>query len=177
MHWLKTLSAACFLLALAAPAGSAQSAPPEPVEVAISHVSGEPVPRFASLRFAAVNGRSGPSQDHPIQWRYERAGLPVLIVKETNGWRRVRDPDGYEVWMHARTLGPASSAMVQERSILRDGRENEARPVAEIEAGVIVELGACEAGACQVRHGRHEGWIDLSALWGAGLESVPGLHP
>lgn len=177
MRCLKTLSAACFLLALAAPVSTAQSAAPEPIEVSISHVSGEPVPRFASLRFAAVNGRSGPSEDHPIQWRYERAGLPVLIVKETNGWRRVRDPDGYEVWMHARTLGPASTAMVQEHTVMRAGPDSEARPVAEIEAGVVVELGSCEAGACEVRHGRHEGWIDLTALWGAGLESLPGLHP
>lgn len=177
MRGLKTLSAACFVLSLAAPSGVSQGIATEPIEVSISHVSGEPVPRFASLRYAAVNGRSGPSEDYPIQWRYERAGLPVLIVKETNGWRRVRDPDGYEVWMHARTLGPAASAMVQRRAVLRSGPEADAREIAEIEPGVFLELGDCQAGACQVRHGRHEGWVDLAALWGAGLENARSVQP
>ena len=72
--------------------------------IKISRFSGKPLPRFESLRYSAVHGRQGPNLDHPILWRYEREGLPMLVVRETHGWRRVRDPDGDEVWMQARML-------------------------------------------------------------------------
>ncbi|MEM9377179.1 MAG: SH3 domain-containing protein, partial [Pseudomonadota bacterium] len=62
----------------------------EPAEtIKISRFSGKPLPRFESLRYSAVHGRQGPNLDHPIVWRYERAGLPVLVVRETHGWRRI----------------------------------------------------------------------------------------
>jgi len=76
----------------------------EPQPQRVSQFSGKPVPRFETLRYSEVNGRVGPSLEHPIRWRYEREGLPVLIVKESQDWRRVQDPDGEEVWMHARML-------------------------------------------------------------------------
>lgn len=149
-------------------------APAAPV-VEISHVSGKPVPRFEALRFEAVNGRLGPSEDHRILWRYERVGLPVLIIKETQNWRRVRDPGGDEVWMHARTLAPADTALIRTRTVLREGAAASTRPLADIAEGVLVHLGPCAANACQVGHGRHEGWVDRNALWGAQL--TPTLSP
>ena len=102
-----SLIAAVFL-AMPALADSGQSGA---AKVEISHFSGKPVPRFENFRFAAVNGREGPSESHRILWRYERAGLPVLIVKESRNWRRVRDPDGDEVWVHARMLAPDRRAL------------------------------------------------------------------
>ena len=51
----------------------------------ISRFSGKPLPRFESLRYSAVHGRRGPHLDHPILWRYEREGLPMLVVRETHG--------------------------------------------------------------------------------------------
>ncbi len=84
--------------------------------VKVSRFSGKPLPRFESLRYSAVHGRRGPDLDHPIVWRYEREGLPMLIVRETHGWRRVRDPDGDEVWMQARMLSEAPTAMVVKTS-------------------------------------------------------------
>jgi len=82
---------------LATPSAAAQS-------VKISQFSGKPVPRFASLRYGLVNGRIGPSTDHQVAFEYERAGMPVLIIKETTDWARVRDFEGDEVWIHVGQL-------------------------------------------------------------------------
>lgn len=154
------------------PAGTQEPEPPQAIEV--SYISGKPVPRFEALRYAAVNGRAGPSEDHPILWRYERAGLPLLIVKETRNWRFVRDPDGDEVWVHARMLAPAATAMVRKEVAVFSHPDPETRVLARLETGVMVSLGRCEGGFCHVETGRVSGWAALSALWGAGLSEA---HP
>ena len=56
--------------------------------------SGLPVPRFVSLKSDRVNMRKGPGTDYPTAWVYRRAGLPLEVIKEFEGWRQVRDADG-----------------------------------------------------------------------------------
>lgn len=162
------------LLALALLAGLAQAAVPAHAEAAkISHFSGKPVPRFEALRYSAVNGRAGPSRDHPILWRYEREGLPMLIIKESRDWRRVRDPGGDEVWVHARMLAPSQSAMVRGEVELRVRPEPGARAIARLQDDLLVALGACDEGWCRVQAAGREGWVPSARLWGAGAPDTP----
>lgn len=136
--------------------------------VTISHFSGKPVPRFETLKYAAVNGRSGPSRDHPILWRYERQGLPVLIIKESRDWRRVRDPEGDEVWIRSNQLTDAPGAVVSTDTDLAAKPDQDARVIARLKPGVLVTLGTCEASHCLVEAGRKRGWVTRTHLWGAG---------
>ncbi len=168
-------------LALFAPA-QAQEVNQQPVPdltdmtVRISSFSGKPVPRFESLKYAAVHGRAGPSLDYPIAWRYERQGLPVLVVKESRDWRMVRDPSGEEVWMHARTLGGHPSVMVFGDGLieLKTRPKADARVVARVETGAIANLIDCDGNFCEVYLSRKKGWIAKSHLWGApGSSSKP----
>src|SRR5574339_414312 len=71
--------------------GSFKAYAAEGVEARVSDFSGLPVPRYSSLRYDKVNGRAGPSLDYPIAWTYERQGLPVVIVRESEEWRKIRD--------------------------------------------------------------------------------------
>lgn len=139
--------------------------------VKISRFSGKPLPRFESLRYSAVHGRQGPHLDHKILWRYEREGLPMLIVRETHGWRRVRDPDGDEVWMQARMLSETRTALITRDIELKREPMSEARSKAQIKSGVIAELSTCETGWCRVKIGRQTGWVPQSDLWGTQVET------
>lgn len=134
--------------------------------VKVSRFSGKPLPRFESLRYSAVHGRQGPNLDHPILWRYEREGLPMLVVRETHGWRRVRDPDGDEVWMQARMLSGDRTALVTSEVELKRAPDSEARSKARLKAGVIAELVECSDGWCEIEVGRKSGYLKESALWG-----------
>ena len=125
------------------------------------------VPRFEVLKFAAVNGRSGPSREHPVVWRYERKGLPLLIIKESQDWRRVRDPSGDEVWVHARMLETGAAAMVQSATMMHDAADATSPEIASLEAGVLVQLGECEVKWCAVEVQNFQGWALREALWGA----------
>lgn len=134
--------------------------------IKISRFSGKPLPRFESLRYSAVHGRQGPNLDHPILWRYEREGLPMLVVRETHGWRRVRDPDGDEVWMQARMLADKRNVLVTREAELKRKPDTGAASKARLKPGVIAELGKCAEGWCAVEIGRQSGWLPETALWG-----------
>jgi SH3-like domain-containing protein len=141
-------------------------------EIRISHFSGEPVPRFETLRYAAANGRSGPSRDHKIVWRYERKGLPLLIIKESQNWRRVRDPDGDEVWVHARMLTDAKTVMLQHVTPLRKKADPSSPTLAQIDRGVIAEIEKCDDTSCRIDVQNHKGWVDKTALWGLNISEA-----
>ncbi|KCZ91568.1 SH3 domain-containing protein [Hyphomonas johnsonii] len=132
----------------------------------ISQFSGKEVPRFEVLKFAAVNGRSGPSREQAVVWRYERKGLPLLIIKETRDWRFVRDPSGDEVWIHARMLEAGRDAMVQAETVIHAKPDAASAEVASLGAGVLVDLGTCQVEWCEVSVRNYRGWALRRALWG-----------
>ena len=94
---LSGLAATIFLTAglVAAPPVLAQPA---------KGASGLPLPRFVSLKARRVNLRIGPSRDYAVNWLYTRSGIPMEIIQEYDHWRRVRDLDGTEGWIHKSLL-------------------------------------------------------------------------
>ncbi|NJR20392.1 MAG: hypothetical protein HC777_02240, partial [Hyphomonadaceae bacterium] len=75
--------------------------------------SGQPVPRFVSLKFSKIRGRAGPDLDYPIRWEYKRKGLPVQVIAETDEWRRIQDPNGTISWVHKRMIDGKRTAIVR----------------------------------------------------------------
>lgn len=139
----------------------------------ISQFSGKPVPRFESLRYSTVNGRTGPTVGHPIAWRYERSGLPVLILKESPQWRWVRDPEGAEVWIHSRMLSSKTTAMARSDVTLQRAAGPDADEVAILQAGVIVEVVEEKLGWLKVRVGNTKGWAQSADFWGRSAQIDP----
>ena len=138
--------------------------------------SGQPVPRFVSLKFDVANGRSGPSQAHPIAWRYLRSGLPMEVIAETQDWRRVRDPEGEVTWMHRSILSGRRSVVTTEETELRARAEDDAPLEAIADAGVVLSLERCRSGWCRVEGQGYRGWVDASHLWGVYSEERGDDH-
>jgi len=93
----------------------------------------------------------------------------MLVVRETHGWRRVRDPDGDEVWMQARMLSTTRTALVTREVELKRRPSDDAASKARVKQGVIAELAGCEDGWCEIEIDRQSGWVLKSVLWGAEL--------
>src|SRR5438876_886029 len=74
-----------------------------------------PVPRFVSLRSEQVNVRTGPGERYPIEWVFTRRDLPVEIVAEFENWRKIRDSEGSEGWVHQRMLAGRRSVLVRDK--------------------------------------------------------------
>jgi len=168
----RTIGTGCYgaLLALAVmttTSAAQQSAP---------GASGLPVPRFVSLKSDRVNMRKGPGTDYPTAWVYKRAGLPVEVIKEFEGWRQVRDADGVSGWVLQTFLSGRRTALVLPWEVkagvlppkvpLRDNDSERAKPVAMVEAGVIANLTTCDGRWCHVSIDKFRGYIEQKKLWG-----------
>jgi len=126
-----------------------------------------PVPRFVSLRTPGANGRHGPSVENRVDWIYQRAGLPLEVTAESGPWRRVRDPDGAQTWMHAQNLDTRRTAYVEHAATLRQTGNDNARAVAYLAPGVVGSLTGCQGDWRRIAIGGRVGWIKKGDLWGA----------
>ncbi|MDX2274417.1 MAG: SH3 domain-containing protein [Hyphomonadaceae bacterium] len=147
-------------------AGFSASAAPTSV---LGPDSNLPVPRFVSLKTEGANGRHGPGLEHKVDWIYERVGLPLQVTAESGPWRRVRDPDGAEVWMHAQNLEPRRMAFVTDAAdaALRRDPNDHSRIVAYLEKGVVGALTACDGEWRRVAVAGRVGWVKQDQVWGA----------
>lgn len=155
--------------AVAAPGevtGSIGSEMPRPVGP-----SGLPLPRFVSLKAEKVNVRRGPSSEHPVAWFFQRKGLPVEIVAESENWRRVRDSDGEEGWILQNMLSGKRTVVIapwkKGQSVpLHAAATAGAGLVAHVSSGVVAEVGTCDGQWCELAAGGYDGFIEQTQLWG-----------
>src|SRR5262245_39822620 len=136
--------------------------------------------RYVSLKAGKVYLRKGPGTDYPIARVYERAGLPVEVIREFDVWRQVRDADGTVGWVHSVLLSAKRTALVLPWEVkegagsgqrpvvtLREDSDEAARVVAQVEAGTLVGILGCEKGWCRISSGSQRGYVEQTKLWGA----------
>lgn len=133
--------------------------------------SGLPVPRFVSLRAEEANIRTGPGEQYPIKWTYQRQGLPLEIIAEFHHWRRVRDWQGTEGWMHSSMLTGRRAFIVvgDDKPVpIRAAANGSAPVVAQVEPKVIGQIEECPRSSdwCRVKLDRIKGWMERKAMWG-----------
>jgi SH3-like domain-containing protein len=135
-----------------------------------------PLPRFVSLKSDRVNMRRGPGVDYPTVWVFRRAGLPLEILQEVEGWRQVRDAEGATGWVVQAMLSGRRTALVLPWEVksgqtlpqvpLRAGDREGAAAVAIVEAGVIANVTSCDGRWCRVSVGDLRGYVEQAKLWG-----------
>lgn len=131
--------------------------------------SGLPLPRFVSLRSEEVNMRTGPGVQYPVDWVYKRRNLPVEVLAEFGTWRKVRDIQGTQGWVHQSLLSSNRWVTVtgQARTLRRRADSN-SPAVARIEPGANAQIAECpeENGWCRMTAGGYEGWLRRVEVWG-----------
>ncbi len=128
-----------------------------------------PLPRFVSLRADEVKLRTGPGVQYPVEWVYHRRRLPVEIIAEYQTWRKVRDWQGTQGWIHQSLLATKRTFIVTGAvRAIREEATPDSSPVARAEAGVIGRLVECPGDGlwCRVEAAGHEGWLRRVDFWG-----------
>lgn len=128
-----------------------------------------PLPRFVSLRTNEVNMRAGPGVRYPVDWVYLRRDLPVEVIAEFDVWRKIRDPDGAEGWVHQSMLSGRRMMMVRtDKTMLRRTADDTASAAAWLQAGVIGKILQCPQGSafCRVEVQGYPGWLRRDEMWG-----------
>ncbi len=151
----------------AAAAAVLLSAAPAPPRDAVAAESS--YPRFASLRASRANMRTGPGRRYPILWVFVRRGLPIQIIGAFETWRRVRDWEGTEGWMHQSLLSTRQSVIVVDGpQPLRGAPMDAAGVIARVERRVVGRPLDCDGVWCEAEFQGRRGWIRRHALWGGG---------
>lgn len=137
---------------------------------AITHAQGAlPIPRFVSLRSHEVNVRTGPGMRYPVVWVFVREGLPVEVIATFDVWRKVRDIDGIEGWVHQNLLSGDRMAIIlgsEVRPLTRTA-DPTSTVVVQAEPGVVAHILECGGAVCRLDVGGHKGWLPRAQLWGA----------
>ena len=138
-----------------------------PKGVAAGRVTGLPVPRFVSLKAPRASLRAGPGEKWAVKWEYRQRDLPLLVVDEYDHWRKVRDMDGTEGWLHKNLVAAKRTAQASAPSLtVRRAPDLHAAPAAVLEKNVIMQLNGCNTQWCNVRGAKFEGWVPRNVVWG-----------
>lgn len=134
-------------------------------------VTNLPLPRYVSLKASEGNVRRGPSLTHRIDWVFKRRDMPLLITAEHGHWRRVEDRDGAGGWVHYTLLSGNRTVLIEKDMLDLRVKPNQNAPVvANLELGVIAELGKCNETWCRLNAGGYKGWANRQDLWGIGVD-------
>ena len=148
--------------------------------------SGLPLPRFATTRSEPINVRVGPGTKYDVVWTYLKSGIPVEIVQEFDTWRKIRDMDGAEGWVHQNLLqgtraGYATPLLANGEVALRASAADTATVRARLGAGFKVIIKQCDAVWCEVtatsqggngRSASYAGFVRQEELWGVYPDEV-----
>ena len=129
--------------------------------------------RFASLRAKEVNVRAGPGVRYHVKWVFVRERLPVMITAEFESWRKIRDSQGAEGWVHRAMLSAARTVIVQaETMTLRRRASGKSPAVAQLAPGMVARIERCDAQWCRVSVRAYSGWLRRGGLWGLGANET-----
>jgi SH3-like domain-containing protein len=125
------------------------------------------LPRYLSLRSDEVNLRTGPGVRYPVDWVLQRRNMPVEVLAQSDNWRKIRDWQGTEGWVHQSMLSGRRYALVtgETRPIHRQP-EPTSPNVAKLEPGVVAQLIECKDQWCRVDAGGFKGWMKRTDFWG-----------
>lgn len=125
------------------------------------------VPRFASLRATEVNLRTGPGLRYPVEWILMQRAMPVEITSEFENWRKIRDYEGTEGWVHQSMLTGRRTVMVRGgMTTLRREAAADSPAIARVEPKVVGRLLSCGGAWCRVEIAGLRGWMQRARLFG-----------
>lgn len=128
------------------------------------------LPRMVSLRSNLINARSGPGARYPIEWVYMQKGAPVEITAEFELWRKIKDWQGSESWVHKSMLSSNRSIKVTalgENNIYQKP-DSSSRIIGKAEDEVVGEVKKCPENSnfCLIKFDIIEGWVSKNAIFG-----------
>lgn len=162
---------ALIFLALVAPLFAALPA------AAQDNPSGLPLPRFVTTRSAPINVRVGPGTRYDIAWNFLAPGMPVEIIQEFDTWRKIRDVDGDEGWVHQSLLvgnraGYVTPLIANGEVSMHASPSEDSAVRARLAPALRLSVNECNGDWCNVSAGRagerntHTGWVRQEEIWG-----------
>jgi SH3-like domain-containing protein len=104
-----------------------------------------------------------------VDWIYTRRDLPVEVIAEFQTWRKIRDWQGTEGWLHQSMLSARRMLVITAaRRRLRAEPDEKAATLAELDPNVVGRLLGCprDKAYCRVDVDQIQGWLKRDEFWG-----------
>ena len=125
------------------------------------------LPKFVSLKFNEVNARTGPNLRYPIKWVYIQKGEPVEIIAQFEQWRKIKDYNGDEGWVHEAMIHNKRHVIVHSKDYIPVYmRDSMKRIIAKAEPKARLDLVNCNNRSCKIKNNNIEGYVMKEHLWG-----------
>ena len=122
-------------------------------------------PKYASIKKEKAYSRHNASFDAPLEWIYQKKNLPILIIRERDNWREIRDIDGAESWMHVSMISNKRTFInKQDQNLLKYKDNNIISAI--VKKGVVGKIINCDEVFCKVKIKKYKGWVEKKYLWG-----------
>lgn len=127
-----------------------------------------PIPRFVSIRSNEVNARVGPGVAYPAKWVFIKKGEPVEVIAEFEQWRKIRDINGDDGWVHSSMLSGKRSIIVTSKTPLDMHYRalEKSTVIAKLGEGLRCSLKKCAKKWCKLDCRSKKGWIKQEQIWG-----------
>ena len=129
------------------------------------------VPRWLSLKGDA-NLRKGPNPDATIIYRYQLKGYPMLVLRDIDGFKYVKDPlDGIEGWM-AKQLFSGKRYAITKTLPFSYGYDSPKKNkiLVKLAPRVHAKISECDASWCKLivdhKNSKIKVWVEKSNLLG-----------
>lgn len=144
-------------------------------------VTGLPIPRFVSLKSSETNLRKGPNYKFPVNWIYKQKGYPMQLIAEFENWRKLRDEDGSEGWVHENLISGIRHLYIARNNykiknefysaqkselILFKYPDETSYPIARMQIGTLGKLKNCQKEWCKIKIANFSGWVLKQNTWG-----------
>ena len=152
-------------------------------------VTGLPTPRFVAVKSNEINLRKGPNVSYPIRWVYKRKEHPMEVIAEFDNWRKLRDFDGADGWVHETLISGKRTVVIinndyfgnkpkyakrNKELILFRHPDEKSHPMLRIEFGAIGKIKQCSKEWCKLQFAKDSGWARKKNLWGIYREEIIG---
>jgi len=122
-------------------------------------------PKYASIKKEKAYSRHNASFDAPLEWIYKKKNLPILIIRERDNWREIRDIDGDISWMHVSMISNKRTFINREdQNLLKYKNNNIVNAI--VKKGVVGKIINCDEIFCKVKIKNYKGWVEKKYLWG-----------
>ena len=126
------------------------------------------IPRFVTLKSNDSNLRIGPSKNYPIKLKYILANTPVEVIDEYKNWRKIKDYEKNEGWLHKCLIKGKRFAIVNTnyQEGLQVFNQPKGNTIGKIGKKNILEIKTCLMDWCKIKYKKNKGWVNKSNLWG-----------
>ena len=130
-------------------------------------------PYFVCIKAKEANLHVGPGNEYKVILKFNVRFIPVVVTAKYDHWRRIKDPDGIEGWLHKNLLSTKRFVISRDEiSKIYKKSNSESEILVEVKKNVIMKLNAVRGDWCSIefenRGNKYKGWIKKDSVFGVG---------